>query len=232
MLGKPTGSNMSDIKKPSKAKALLAILLVFGPALILIFISTRGCEHKFQQLDDYGQIKNYSFVDAAHHKRNSKEFLGDIVLITTLQITCPENCAISQWHLNQMIYQHIRKNSRKKMKQVRIISFVTDGKGQPIKDLSPVVDALKDQVEAYDPKLWIVATGDVRSIYDMENNGQSLLKKGSKYYGGEAFQELLLLADKKHHLRMVLPGTQEGLIRRMKESIALLQKQYDKTKKQ
>jgi hypothetical protein len=30
---------------------------------------------------------------------------------------------------------------------------------------------------------------------------------------------------------MVLPGNQEGLIRRMKESIALLQKQYDKNKK-
>ena len=45
------------------------------------------------------------------------------------------------------------------------------------------------------------------------------------------FQELILLLDKKEHLRMVLPGNQEGLIRRMKEDLALLQKQYDKERK-
>lgn len=38
----------------------------------------------------------------------------------------------------------------------------------------------------------------------------------------------MLLLDKKNHLRMVLSGKTEGMIRRMKEHIALLQKQYDK----
>jgi hypothetical protein len=36
------------------------------------------------------------------------------------------------------------------------------------------------------------------------------------------------LLDKKNDLRMVLSGTSEGMIRRMKEHVALLQKQYDK----
>jgi hypothetical protein len=54
------------------------------------------------------------------------------------------------------------------------------------------------------------------------------LKKGNEFYGGEAFQELILLLDKQNHLRMVLSGKTEGMIRRMKEHIALLQKQYDK----
>ena len=66
------------------------------------------------------------------------------------------------------------------------------------------------------------------SIYNIENNNQTLLQKGKQYYGGEAFQELILLTDKQNHLRMVLKGNQEGLIRRMKESVALLLKQYDK----
>jgi hypothetical protein len=82
--------------------------------------------------------------------------------------------------------------------------------------------------EGYDPTLWIIANGDARKIYDVSNNGQSLLQKGDKYFGGEAFQELLLLIDKTGTLRMVLPGNEEGLIRRMKENIALLQKEYDK----
>jgi hypothetical protein len=45
----------------------------------------------------------------------------------------------------------------------------------------------------------------------------------------QSFQEIMLLLDKKNHLRMALSGNQEGMIRRMKEHLALLQKQYDKS---
>ncbi len=130
-----------------------------------------------------------------------------------------------------MIYQHIWKNRTKKLKQVKILSFVTDGKGGKIDDLSVVHSKLKGLVKNYDPNYWILASGDARSVYDIENNGQSLLQKGDAYFGGEGFQELMLLLDKKHHLRMVLSGNQEGHIRRMKQSMALLQKQYDKKSK-
>ena len=68
----------------------------------------------------------------------------------------------------------------------------------------------------------------MRKVYDFKSNGQTLLAEGENYYGGQGFQELLLLLDKQNHLRMVLSGTTEGMIRRMKEHIALLQKQYDK----
>jgi hypothetical protein len=65
-------------------------------------------------------------------------------------------------------------------------------------------------------------------VYDFKSNGESLVKQDSTYFGGESFQELILLLDKQNHLRMVLSGKTEGMIRRMKEHIALLQKQYDK----
>jgi hypothetical protein len=65
-------------------------------------------------------------------------------------------------------------------------------------------------------------------MYDFERNGQSLIQEGDAYYGGQGFQELMLLLDKRNHLRMVLSGKTEGMVRRMKEHIALLQKQYDK----
>ncbi len=202
--------------------------MVFGPALFLILISTRGCKHKFQTLDDYGQVTAYTFTDSYGKTHHAKEFQGEIILITTIQKTCPWECSVSFWRLNQIVYQHIRKNSHKKLKRVRIISFVTDGKGKPAKNIAMVRQMMEREVEGYDPKLWIVATGDVRSIYDIENNNQTLLQTGNQFYGGEAFQELMLLTDKQNHLRMVLKGNQEGLIRRMKESIALLLKQYDK----
>jgi hypothetical protein len=118
------------------------------------------------------------------------------------------------------------------LKQVRLISYVTDGKGNCVKDLKFAQSMLKERVEGYDSTLWILAMGDVKSVYNFKNNGKSLLEKGPEYFGGEYFQEIMLLLDKKNHLRMALRGNQEGMIRRMKEHLALLQKQYDKSAKQ
>lgn len=219
---------MASKDTAGRMKVLFAFLLLFGPALLLVFFGTRGCEHKFKTLDDYGPAMDYSFTDTRGKQFTSKDFEGDIVVVTTIQETCPDSCAISLWHLDQSIYQHIRKNKRKKMKQVRLISFATDGQGNPVKDLTVFKQALEDQIEGYDPDLWMVATGDVRKVYDFKHNGASLLQEGKQYFGGQAFQELILLLDKKNHLRMVLSGKTEGMIRRMKEHIALLQKQYDK----
>lgn len=219
-----------------RLKSVLALLLVFGPAFLLVFISTRGCEHKFKVLEDYGTVPYSKFK--VYSKGNLipadfSNFKGNILLITTIQKTCPSDCAVSMWHIDQLLYQHIRKNKRKKLKQVQIISFATDGKGNPlsVNELQTINQSLIDNVEGYDPKLWMIASGDSKKVFDFEFNGQKLLRKGKEYYGGESFQELILLLDKQGHLRMVLRGNQEGLVRRMREHIALLQKQYDKERK-
>lgn len=209
---------------------IIALCILLLPASLLIFLSTRGCEHKFKQLPDYGRASHYRFTDSRGKNFSYKDFKGDVVIITTLQQTCPDNCAISMWHLDQTIYQHIRKN-KKKLKQVKIISFVTDTLGNSIKNLSSVRDALEDNVEGYDPDIWYLAEGDARSVYNFKYNNESLLKKGKEYFGGEAFLELMLLIDKSNHLRMVDRGKEEGTIRRMNQHVALLQKQYDKERK-
>ena len=205
-----------------KVNRLIGFLLVFGPALLLIFIGTRSCEHNFEELEDYGPVTEFEFTDANGVKRNSKESKDDVVLVNVLQSSCPDSCSVLMWHINQTIYQHIWKNKTKKTKQIRMISFLTDGKGNSVKDLSVINDAINDLTENYDPSIWILATGDVKKIYDLENNGISLIDDKTN------FQELMLLIDKQHHLRMVLSGNVEGQIRRMKQSMALLQKQYDK----
>ena len=211
-----------------RIKGIIIFFLLFGPAFLLIFLSSRGCSHKFKELDDMGKIKTYSFKGIDGKIHTSKDFKGNVVLITTIQKTCPSDCAISMWHLSQMIFEHIRKN-QKKLGYVKMISYVTDGEGNPYHNLKEIEYILKDQVEEYDPKIWILADGDAKSIYDISRNGKNLLdQKGKQYFGGEAFQELMLLADKQNHLRMVLKGNSEGMIRKMKEHIALLAKQYDK----
>ena len=47
-----------------RTKRALAFLILFGPAFILVFIATRGCNHKFKELADYGKAVNYTFTDA------------------------------------------------------------------------------------------------------------------------------------------------------------------------
>ena len=220
---------MATKSTAGRTRRFLLFLILFGPALILIFISTRGCTHKFKILEDYGKVASYSFIDGEGVKHSNTEFEGNIVLINTLQPTCPDSCGISFWHLDQLIYQHVRKN-KKKLGSVRIISFVTDGEGNPLEDLTAVRDMIKDNVEAYDPEVWMIAAGDPKAIFDMTSNGQNLLEEGEEYFGGNAYQELQLLVDTKNHLRMVLPGDSEGMVRRMKEHVALLIKQYDKEK--
>ncbi len=203
----------------------MGFLLVFGPAVIFIAMTlfmTRSCEHKFETLENYGTITSFNFTDVNGNKRSSLDFKGDIVLISTIQESCPDSCSVLLWNINQTIYQRIWKNRTKKRKQVKILSFVTDDNGNPIKDLSPIEDLLKKIVPNYDPSIWVLAKGDVKSIYDIEHNGASLLQ------GGNKFQELMLLMDKKQCLRMVLSGKKEGHIRRMEQSMALLQKEYDK----
>ncbi len=220
---------MATKSTAGRTRRVLLFLILFGPALILIFISSRGCTHKFKVLEDYGEVASYTFVDGEGKNHSTSDLKGNIVLINTLQPSCPDSCAISFWHLDQLIYQHVRKN-KKKLGSVRIISFVTDGEGKPLDDLTGVRDMIMDNVEGYDPEVWMLASGDPKEIYDMTNNGQNLLEEGEEYFGGNAYQELQLLVDTKNHLRMVLPGDSEGMVRRMKEHVALLIKQYDKEK--
>jgi hypothetical protein len=224
---------MANKKSAGRTKSILALSILFGPALFLIIIGVvgaRSCEHKFKVPDDYGELIDYSFTDARGKKFTSKDFKDNVVLINVLQPKCPDSCGISFWHLDQSIYQNVRTN-KKKLGSVRIISFVTDGKGNPVTDVKQVSDMVKDRVEEYDPDIWYIASGESKAIYDMENNGETLLQTGDDKFGGEGYQELMLLADKENHLRMVLPGDSEGMIRRMKEHVALLQKVYDKEKK-
>ncbi len=217
-------------KRKTKAVPILALLLLFGPAFLLIFIGTRGCEHKFKELDDYGPIPAYSFTDLKGKVYTNASFKDQIVIITTLQPSCPDSCAISTWQIDQQIYQMLRTN-RKKLGHVKLVSFVTDGQGNASNKLHEVASTLYDQVEGYDPTIWILANGNARDVFNMQHNGKSLLQKGPKYFGGEAFQELMLLVDKSNHLRMVLSGKTESMVRKMKQHVALLDKQYDKAKK-
>jgi len=217
----------------SKKRSLFALTLVFGPALILIFMATRGCDHRFKTLADYGLVDTPTFT-VYNHKGKQQQTLQDyqdqIVLINTLQTTCPHNCGLAFFPLTQNIYKDLRTNKRKKLKQVRMLSIVVDSLGNPVSEqaLLDIQDMLRSRVEGYDPEIWQLVSADPKIFYNLTNNGQKLIVKDTKYFGGVSYNELIMLLDKNNHLRMVLNGHTEGMIRKMKEHIALLDKQYDK----
>ena len=221
----------------SKKRSLFALTLVFGPALILIFMATRGCDHRFKTLADYGLVDTPTFT-VYNHKGKQQQTLQDyqdqIVLINTLQTTCPHNCGLAFFPLTQNIYKDLRTNKRKKLKQVRMLSIVVDSLGNPVSEqaLLDIQDMLRSRVEGYDPEIWQLVSADPKIFYNLTNNGLKLIVKDTKYFGGVSYNELIMLLDKNNHLRMVLNGHTEGMIRKMKEHLALLIKQYDKERAQ
>lgn len=214
---------MTGKKNAGGSKGRWLVLLLFAPALLL-FITSRGCKMKFKTLEDFGPVNNYAFVDADGKSYTQDDFKGNVLIFTNIQPDCLDTCSINLFTFEKIIYQDIR--SKKSLKHVKIISFVNDVDGNPVKDLKPMMDLMKDKIHKFDPEKWMIVSGDARRVYDIKNNGETLLQTGEQYFGGNAFQELMLLVDKENHLRMVLRGNIEGMFRRMKECIALLQKEY------
>ena len=218
-------------KKKSKSgliKSLLVLGLVFGPALLLIFISLNKCDHKFEELPIYGNIGDFNFVTAEGKLLNQSTQKGKITLYTTLQTTCPKNCAIDLAKFNLLLYQHYRKY-QKNMSHIKFVSIVTDENGNPVDDLEEITFLLEDLVEGYDPEIWSIVTGDPSQIYDIESNNVNLYThKDDTSFAGKPYLETMLIVDKHNNLRLIRRGNEEGLIRDFKEHVALLQKQYDK----
>lgn len=217
---------MAGKDKAGRIKVLLAFILLFGPAILLIIMATRGCEHKFDRLENYGSLNGYSFTDFQGKRYTNTDFEDKIVLIANIQETCPEECGIAFWHLDQQIYQMIRTN-QKNLGHVKIITFATDADGNPVESLDYVHDLLVDNVEEYDPSIWILAKGESKIIYDIESNDLNLKDLKATYVEGDASKEIMLLVDRKNQLRMALNGHTEGMIRQMKECVALLEKEHD-----
>lgn len=224
---------LKNVRSQNRWRAVLALTLVFGPALFLIFIATRGCNHHFKQLADYGLVKSPVFTVYNHLGKQTKtlrDYQNQVVIINTIQTSCPYNCGPAFFPLTQNIYKDLRTNKRKKLKQVRLLSIVVDSLGRPVDQnaIEDVLSMLKSKVEGFDPELWQLVSGNPTDFFDITNNGQKLIVYDQKYFGGVSYNELMLLIDKKNHLRMVLNGHTEGMIRKMKEHLALLIKQYDK----
>lgn len=219
---------MAKKTKAGLMKPLLMVVLVFGPALFLILISLNTCEHKFTKLPVYGELTGFEFIDAKGEVVNPETQTDKITIYTTLQTTCPKQCAIDIAKFNLLIYQHYRKYQRK-MSHIKFVSIITDENGAPVEDLDEITFLLEDLIQGYDPEIWKLVSGDPKQIYDIENNSINLYEqKNEDAFANKPYLETIMIVDKENKLRLIRRGDEEGLIRDLKEHIALLQKQYDK----
>lgn len=214
--------------KAGRLKPILMILLVFGPASLLVLISLNKCEHKFTELPNFGSIGTYEFTTHDGKSISQKTQESKITIFTTLQLTCPEQCAINLPKFNLLLYQDLRKN-RKKLGHVEVVSIVTDSLGNSVNNLEELMFTLQDVVVGYDSDIWRVVTGDPKQVYDIESNGVNLYEQlNDTAFAKKPFTETLMLVDKENDLRIIRRGNREGYIRDFKQHLALLQKQYDK----
>lgn len=218
--------------KGSFIKKLLLILVAFGPGTFIFLMAVGKCENQYQELPVFAEMPAYEFVGVDGNIINNETQKGRVTIFTTLQTSCPQNCAIDFYKFNLLVYQHYRKNQRK-LDYVDIISIVTDEKGNPVENISEVSFMIDDLITGYDSTLWNVVSGDPKQIYDIESNGINLYNmKVDSAFGGKAFLETMLIVDKQNKLRLVRRGDSEGMIRDFKQHVSLLQEQYDREDKE
>lgn len=220
--------------KAGRGRIVLMMCLTFGPALLLVLFSLNRCENKFVELPVYGELPDYSYQDSKGVTHTSKEMEDKIVFVSTIQPSCPGDCAIDLWQYQIKVYKNLKLN-QKKMGHVKMISIVTDTNEVTIEDVKLVEDILTDYLDKYakeegagfDPNIWKIVKADPKDFYGIDHEGKNLYdEKGDQYYRGSLYQELILLVDKENKLRIARSGKQEGYIREIFQHMALLQKQY------
>lgn len=221
----------SKNKKAGRSSVWILSILLFGPALIIIVFS-KGCTNHFQKLDSYGNIGSFELKLNDGETLTQDDLKGHITIFTTIQNTCPDSCGIDLWFIKEHIFKRIYTNS-KKLKHVRIVSIVTDTKGNPAKLDEVLMDRLKDVVKDYDVQYWKIAEGDPKEVFNFEHNDINVFEQeGDEFLGGRMFLESLLLIDDEGNLRFVRYGKSESMVRDFHDGFTLLQKEFEEKRRQ
>jgi hypothetical protein len=136
-------------------------------------------------------------------------------------------------HLFKKIY-----NNRKKLPHVQIISILTDTKGNPIQLEEDADFGIKDIVvkglkkEVYNKTIWRLVSGDPKQIYNITHNKINLYEaQKDGFLSNRLFLECLLLIDENGKLRFIRYGRSESMIRDFHEGFMLLEKEFEKKKR-
>lgn len=207
-------------------KKLLLVLILFFPGTVIVLMAMGKCENHFDQLPVYGEMPTYTFTGLDGDTINNESQTGKITLFTTLQTSCPKECAIDLFKFNLQVFQDFRKNQHI-LKDVQIVSIVTDKEGNPVDSIQELTYILDEMVNKYDPNIWKLVVGDPKQVYDIEHNGHNIYEVDiDSTFAGKYYLGTMLLVDKQNQLRLIGRGHQEGYIRDFKQHISLLNQEY------
>lgn len=217
----------AENKKKSK-KRFLPVLIIFGPALVLVLLSLGHCKNVYKELPVFDSIPQYEFIGANGDTINNSTQKGKVTIFTTLQSSCPQNCGMDLFSFNMKVYQPYRKNEDK-FKNVDIISILTDSVGNPLSDNSEMLFTLKDMFQGYDSSIWNIALGNPEQVYDINSNGINLYTaRQDSAFGGKLFLQTMLLVDREGRVRYVGRSDKEGYVRDFEQHVSLLLQEYKK----
>lgn len=201
---------MKPASKTSKILILTAILLL--PALIYLLLSTG--KHNFTKLPYYGpkeavlnetgkydttyhKIPYFEFINQDGNTVSSNDLLGNIYVADFFFVTCPTICPKMTTNM-----AYIQKKFGEK-KDLKFISITVN----PEHDDIDVLKEYAQKVHA-DTKSWSFLTGNKDKIYDIAFNGFFVsTMRDSIAPGGFLHSQMLILVDRKGHVRGYFDGT-------------------------
>jgi len=193
-------------------KILTLIIILLLPALIYLLLSTG--KHNFNRLQYYGpreavlneegkydtiyhKIPYFEFINQDGQKVSSDDLLGNIYVADFFFVTCPTICPKMATNMGYI------QNKFSDKKDLKFISMTVN----PEQDSVSVLKEYAQKVHA-DTKSWSFLTGDKEKIYAVAFNGFFVsTMRDSIAPGGFLHSQMLILIDRKGHIRGYFDGT-------------------------
>lgn len=223
----------------------IVLLIFLGPGAAILFIA-KSCENHFVKLpylgweysyDSIGKITDsvaYNIPEFSLTKFDGTPITrdsirGKFIILSTLQNTCPtlDECGMGVYVFNSVFFRKLVKNQeQKRYGNVKVLSILTDMNGKPD---TLVSDRLKEEMAAYDPTIWWMATGDPSPLFSFNYYGDRFMNHPSSQKDGEvgskAFINSLVLIDDKGFIRGVSGAKRHADIRNFFDLLKLLKKE-------
>ena len=201
---------MSDRSKYKKLFYLIVILLL--PPFFYLLLYTG--EHNYTKLSyvgpreavantdgdfdtNYHQIPYFEFINQDGKMVTRDDMLGNIYIADFFFVTCPTICPKMATNMGYI------QNKFSERKDLKFISITVN----PEHDSVEVLKEYADKVHA-NTKSWSFLTGDKEKIYDLAFKGFFVnADKDSIAPGGFLHSQMLILIDKKGHIRGYFDGT-------------------------
>jgi hypothetical protein len=220
----------------NKRKSRIVLPFILLTPFLAIYIFAKFQKSHFVNLEYYGTptIVNgdtipfqYTFpklknIDESPFDLRSLE--GYNVILSNVQLECPQDCGISKPFIDEIIYDHI-VTSPKHFGDIKILSLITDKQGNS-QNINPGQNYWFDEMDTN--KIWSFVEGDVKEFYNFTTHDSLFTELKGNFPGyPKLFSNSLVFIDKNRNIRAVYEGKTEAGVRQFMDMIRLWNKEQD-----